>query len=173
MFDDKAGAARKSSRRPRPRSILNGWSLADLYFRDVSGPLSEPLQAGRGRQELFEQSFFEEILAGAPDHVPTLEALAHLYTRLGRHSDGLALDERIVRLRPDRPVAHYNLACSYALLGRLEEAFEALARAVARGYRDFEHLQHDPDMAAVRADPRYPAFLVSLRSGSGVARTAR
>lgn len=173
MYDDKPETGKKSSRRQRPRSVLTGWGMTDFYFRDLSAPLAEPVSAGRGRQELFEQSFFEEILAGSPDHLPALEALAHLYTRLGRCRDGLALDERIVRLRPDRPTAHYNLACSYALLGRLEDAFEALARAVACGYRDFEHLQHDPDMAAVRTDPRYPAFLVSLRSGAGMTRTAR
>ena len=36
----------------------------------------------------------------------------------------------MVQLRPNDPLAHYNLACSYALLKRTEQALKILRRAV-------------------------------------------
>ena len=154
-------AARKGS---GPRSILTGYGLRDFYFRDISKALYARLNWRQPRQEIFEVDFYEHILERSPDHVPALEAVGHLYTRLGQHQKGLAADERLVRLRPGKPVARYNLACSYSLVGRLDEAFEALAEAVRLGYLDFKHLERDPDLAALRADPRFPAFLVGARN---------
>ena len=37
-------------------------------------------------------------------------------TLKGRYADGLQIDKRLVGLRPQDPLAHYNLACSFALL---------------------------------------------------------
>ena len=44
--------------------------------------------------------------------------LGGLYTKQGRIADGLKMDRKLVRLRPDNATAHYNLACSLALSRR-------------------------------------------------------
>ena len=56
--------------------------------------------------------------------------------------------------------AHYNLACALSLLERLDEGFEALKAALekapeAQGAELKKHAQEDPDLANLRADPRW------------------
>ena len=62
-------------------------------------------------------------------------------------------------VRPNDPLAHYNLACSYALLKRGEQALKILRRAVELGYRDFRYMREDRDLDAVRNDPRFRQLL--------------
>ena len=107
----------------------------------------------------FEIAFFERVLTCEPDNLAALESLGNAYTRCGRVVEGLEVDERLVRLLPDNAIAHYNLACSLSLLSRVDEAIEVLERAVHLGYRDFEYLERDPDLANVRRDARYRALI--------------
>lgn len=93
-----------------------------------------------------------------PDNVAALADLAHVLTRLGRLEEGLLVDRRLVRLDPENPTAHYNLACSLALLGRAQEALDALYRAADNGYDDLEHLLEDPDLVGLRDEPRFRAL---------------
>jgi tetratricopeptide (TPR) repeat protein len=158
----KSAPGAKSS--AKPRSVLSGYGLRDLYFRDLSGPLRAEMSWRGPRQELFELNFCERIVARRPGHIGALEILGHLYTKLGEHRKGLEIDQRLVQLRPERPVAHYNLACSLSLTGQPDEALAELAMAVRLGYRDLEHMERDSDLRAVRADPRYKSLLAMLRS---------
>ncbi len=107
----------------------------------------------------FEVGFFETVLGTDPDHVGALEALGNVYTRIGRVADGLAVDQRLVKLLPDHAIAHYNLACSFSLLNDVDRALAALECAVRLGYRDFEYLERDPDLVNLRRDPRYLALV--------------
>lgn len=54
---------------------------------------------------------------------------------------------------------HYNHACVLALSGSADRAFEALRAAVESGYTDSAHMQQDPDLSSLRADPRFAALL--------------
>jgi Zn-dependent protease len=54
-----------------------------------------------------------------------------------------------------RPPYAYNAACSLAKLGRVDDGLDWLARALEAGFTDTESLDQDPDMAALRADPRF------------------
>ena len=65
------------------------------------------------------------------------------------------MDERLVCLLPEDPVARYNLACSYALLSENKDAVRQLCKAVELGYDDLEHLRHDPDLDNIRDVPEY------------------
>lgn len=103
--------------------------------------------------------FLEGILENNPNYVDCLVYLGNIYTATGRYEEGLKLDQRLVKLRPEDPLAHYNLACSYSLLGNLDAAFEALEKAVALGYKDLEHLQKDRDLNNLREDVRYQELL--------------
>src|SRR5262245_16492818 len=89
----------------------------------------------------FQISVYEDHLSAAPDDADVLEALGHLLTKTGRHREGLAADQRLVELRPDEPVAHYNLACSLALVGDFEAAIERLRTALSMGFRDVEFVR--------------------------------
>lgn len=110
----------------------------------------------------FEVSFLEGVLEKDPYHQDTLVVLGNAYTRLGRYEDGLRIDERIVKILPDDPTAFYNLACSFSLLGDRDRAIDALAKSVEKGYADVDHLLQDPDLAAVREDPRFAAVVKGI-----------
>jgi len=110
----------------------------------------------------FLAEFLEIELAHQPDNVDALAELGHVYTRLGRLPEGLAVDRRLVRLLPENSTVHYNLACSLALLGRVDEAFVALELSVQKGYDDGAHLAHDEDLVTLRGDPRFQTLLARL-----------
>ena len=80
----------------------------------------------------------------------------------GEERTGLAtLEQLAVRFPadPDLFLLHYNAACGHARLKELDAAFAQLDLAVAGGYPIHplrrQKLDHDPDLAALRADPRF------------------
>lgn len=103
----------------------------------------------------FEIRFFEGVIARDPNYVEALQILGDAYTKTGQWAKGLAIDERLAHLCPTNSVVFYNLACSYSLLNRLDEAFEALEQAVKLGYKDTRWLTKDPDLENLRRDARF------------------
>lgn len=107
----------------------------------------------------FELDFFGGVLERAPTYVDVLRAHGNNLTLKGRFADGLALDQRLIQIRPNDSQAHYNLACSYALLKKPDLALKTLRRAVELGYRDFHYMREDRDLEAIRHDPRFRQLL--------------
>jgi tetratricopeptide (TPR) repeat protein len=107
----------------------------------------------------FEIEFFGGILDRKADYVDVLRVMGNHLTLKGRYAQGLAIDRRLVQLRPEDPLAHYNLACSYALLKRPDQALKTLRLAVELGYRDFRYMREDRDLDAIRRDPRFRQLL--------------
>jgi tetratricopeptide (TPR) repeat protein len=117
---------------------------------------------GRGADQSqldFELDFFAGILVRNPDYVDVLRIMGNLLTLRGRFTEGLQIDKRLVQLRPNDALAHYNLACSYALLKRPDQSLQTLRRAVELGYRDFRYMKEDHDLDSVRHDPRFRQLL--------------
>jgi len=100
--------------------------------------------------------------------------LATQYAKLG--SDGYALlenenfDSAIVlfeqqaALIPDGKWGHYNVACAYGRQGDVENGMAWLDSAVAHGWTDPDQLEGDPDIEAMRADPRFAALLDKVKA---------
>ena len=107
----------------------------------------------------FELEFFGHILDAHPEYVDVLRVQSNNLTLKGRFADGLQVDRRLVELRPSDSLAHYNLACKYSLLGKVDLALKTLRKAVELGYRDFRFIREDRDLDAVRSDPRYRLIL--------------
>jgi len=63
----------------------------------------------------------------------------------------------------------YNLACVYARLGDTDKALEFLARSVKSGRcrRQIKWVKIDPDLAAVRGDPRFSQILEEWNQPQG------
>ena len=110
----------------------------------------------------FEIAFYEKLLRAYPDFVDALTPLAEAYTRRGLYERGLAVDLRLIHLRGSDSLAWYNLACSYSLLRRLDEAIESLRRALELGYEDMVHLRSDPDLINLRHYSPYRKLLESF-----------
>jgi Flp pilus assembly protein TadD len=107
----------------------------------------------------FEILFFESVLKRDPAYTDVIEILGGLYTKHGRVADGLRMDRKLVRLLPSDATAHYNLACSLALVKRKAEALRSLRQAVELGYRDFDWMQQDPDLEGLKNHPLFVALL--------------
>jgi tetratricopeptide (TPR) repeat protein len=82
----------------------------------------------------------------------------------GLFAEGLTIDKRLVRLRPYDPLAHYNLACCYALLKRADQSLKILRRAIELGYRDFRYMREDHDLDTIKQDPRFRQLLRDFES---------
>jgi len=119
-----------------------------------------PIHTAEQQSQLdFELDFFESILHRNPDFLDALRVHGNNLTLKGRFADGLKIDRRIVELRPHDALAHYNLACSYALLNKVDHALRMLRKAIELGYHDFRYLREDRDLDNVRKDPRFRQLL--------------
>jgi tetratricopeptide (TPR) repeat protein len=110
----------------------------------------------------FEIDFYEGVLQGDPNNVEILSLLGNLYTQAGMYEKGLQIDQRLVKMRPDDALVHYNLACSYSLLNRIGEALDELEKAVDLGYNDYIHLRSDSDLDKIRGEQRFKALVKRL-----------
>jgi tetratricopeptide (TPR) repeat protein len=107
----------------------------------------------------FEIDFFGRLLDRDPYFVDALRAQANNLAVKGQHARALQLDRRLVRLIPDDAIAWYNLACSYTVLGMIDPGLFALQRALELGYAHARRLRRDPDLKALRRDPRFDRLL--------------
>lgn len=129
---------------------------------ELSLPEALSDELGRIGLEFLAQVLEIEVRA-RPKNLEALVELGHTCTKLGLIERGLEVDREIVALIPEDETAHYNLACSLALAGQVDEAFATLERAIELGYADPDHLESDDDLAPLRADRRFAQIVAKLR----------
>ena len=85
------------------------------------------------------------------------EGSCRQYALLGLHREDEASEwmDRILEKDPDLPGCWYDKSCLMARMGRLDEALDALETALEKGFRRFNHLEHDDDMDPLRGLARY------------------
>lgn len=120
------------------------------------------MHQSKKRDLQFETAFFESILKRDRNFVEVIELLGGLYTEQGRIEDGLKMDRKLVKLRPDNATARYNLACSLALMNRSKAALDTLAEAIELGYDDHGWMLGDEDLKSLRGLPRFEELLQQL-----------
>ena len=76
------------------------------------------------------------------------------YAALGMEEESLPLLAQAAALAPDVPEVLYQVAVGYETLHRREEALQWIAKARAGGYPSGA-IARNPQLAALRADPRY------------------
>ena len=108
--------------------------------------------------------FMEGVVRRDPRYVEALQLLGDNYTKRGRFTEGLVVDERLAQLEPGNPLVFYNLACSYSLTDQCERAADAIERALDLGYADFKWLAKDPDLKKLRAHSRYKEIRERIKS---------
>jgi len=112
----------------------------------------------------WEIAFFESVLKRDPSYIDVIAILGGLYTKTGRIADGLRMDRRMVKLCPTDATAHYNLACSLALIDRHADALGTLRQAVELGYQDHDWMENDPDLAGLHEYPEFRDLLNQLKT---------
>ncbi len=81
---------------------------------------------------------------------------------LGQQPKALEWAQRAFALDPDDSGVLYNVACVYALGGRLHDAMSCLEQAVKNGFGHREWLENDTDLDQLRTEPRFEALLGKL-----------
>ena len=81
---------------------------------------------------------------------------------LGQQSKALEWAQRAYALDPEDSGVLYNVACVYALGGRLHDAMSCLEQAVKNGFGHREWLENDTDLDPLRSEPRFQALLLKL-----------
>ena len=76
----------------------------------------------------FELDFFGAILELLPAYADVLRAHGNNLTLKGRFLEGMEIDKKLIQLKPGDSLAHYNLACSFALLKQPDQALKTLRR---------------------------------------------
>lgn len=116
------------------------------------------------KEELeFQVVFYESIFEKDKTAVRIIEILAHLYTVTKRYKKGLEMDLLLVRHKPQDPVSHYNLACSFSLIKDSTSAIDSLEKAVNLGYDDFKWMSSDKDLDYLRKEPSFVKILLSIK----------
>lgn len=72
-----------------------------------------------------------------------------------RYRQAIDTYQKMLRGAPKNYLAHYNLACAYALTGKRDKAVEHLRMSVAAGYSNFHHMEHDSDFDSIRRHRDY------------------
>ena len=154
--------------RPRALPILLTFAAAAMFA-------GVPLHAGtpgespivRAETLLREGRFaeardaFDELARDKPEAGRAWWGLGNALLSLGSTDDAIASFEQCVELAFNPSAARYNVACALALDGDPEGAFDWLDRAMASGFHDFALLERDPDLNALRDDPRFARYAKS------------
>lgn len=127
---------------PLLRILGCGMALAGAYLR--------------AQDNAFAASRHEGVQALYPVMMKAVEA--------GDLEQARSLCEHAIRMEPRDAVHRYNLACIEARAGgpMLPRALAALEQAVQLGFNDRNSLQNDPDLAAIRGDPKFATILAKM-----------
>jgi TolB-like protein/Flp pilus assembly protein TadD len=94
-----------------------------------------------------------------PDDVRAMYLCAGALVEQGREEEGLALLQRALDMAGNEPSVLYNAACTFARAGRSDRALEALEGCLQEGWGNRDWILRDPDLAALRGDPRFTAIV--------------
>ena len=86
----------------------------------------------------------------------------------GDYAAAAAWGERALATGATGPVVAYNTACAYAMAGDAERALRSLGYAADLGWSDARAAEEDPDLAAVRATPGWPAVRDRMAGNAGL-----
>jgi arylsulfatase A-like enzyme/Flp pilus assembly protein TadD len=118
--------------------------------------------AGANRDYATALREFETALQHLPGDVYIRNHLVALYLESGDLERALATAEELIRDGNGSAQVYYNKACALSRSGDVDGSFEAIRRAISRGYDDFLQLNRDPELEALRKDPRFPELLETV-----------
>jgi hypothetical protein len=115
---------------------------------------------------LLERPGAREVLAAGLSRYPGDPELLHWYAHTLLHEDRASaralLEATEERLGHTGDVA-YDLACVHSLSGDIDAAETWLRRAIEAGYRDWVHMESDPDLRQLRESGRFASVLREYR----------
>jgi SAM-dependent methyltransferase len=132
------------SRKERRAAIAASKGRRETPPSDISSLLAVATRAyENGRLEEAE-IVTKKILVGTPSHRQSLMLLGAVYQASQRHR--LAIKQFLAALASDSldPISHYNIACSFQILGEFQAARNHFAKATQLGIGVEELIAHNP-----------------------------
>jgi arylsulfatase A-like enzyme/Tfp pilus assembly protein PilF len=112
---------------------------------------------------------YEKVLEKTPANFDMLLQAGLSAQRSGDAGTAEAMFARAGEVRPDHWMPPYDIACLCAQASRVDDAFDWLERAADRQLADLELVRSDPDLASLRHDPRWSAFVARIAAQARVA----
>jgi TolB-like protein/Tfp pilus assembly protein PilF len=106
----------------------------------------------------------EKHLGLHPDDARAIYLGAVVWCQLGDADRAVEWANRALAMDPEEPVTLYNVACVYSLQGKLEQAIDCLEGALKHGFAHKAWIEHDADLNAIRAHPRYQELLRAMQN---------
>jgi len=132
------------------------WMHLEMTYRR-KGDVKSARASGKKMLEIIERK-----LSINEKDVIALSRAASQKAQLGDEISTLNDVRRVLEIAPNDGLVLYNCACSYALLGKKEEAFELLMKTIKIGYKNIiEWVENDPDFEVFRDDPKFKEILAS------------
>lgn len=130
----------------------------------------EPGTMADARRLVMDQKWSEaavvlaEITKADPDNAIAWFNLGLSLHYSGQLDKGIEATKKAATFKVVRTVALYNVACGYAMKKDRDNAFAYLEQARDAGFLDFGQCKRDSDLDALRSDPRFKAFLTSIKT---------
>jgi Flp pilus assembly protein TadD len=183
---DEASASSRKAIELDPDDFIAFWTLGRIHFTNgeleqALGPFKRVIElkpgfyaayadlaqtcAGLGRQEEAELAsrqlleLLPNYLLQNPDDSRARMYYAITLAEKGFKDDAIREGAKALELSPGDPMMLYNCACLYSQLGEVERAIDTLREAIAGGYENFGWMKHDPDLDALRSDPKFIALM--------------
>ncbi len=104
---------------------------------------------------------WEQVAKQSPDNGAVWFNLAYCQHAAGHLEEAIELHKKAATFDEFRGIAMYNLGCAYALVGRDDDAIDALAEAQDAGFGLRGRVEGDSDLQTLRGNPRLGALLAN------------
>ncbi len=152
---ERAAGLYEQAMRVRPEDYQAPLLVAQIY--EGEGRLAEAQSA-----RLKGIGLAEKHLENNPKDARAVYMGANGLAALGDRERASEWAERALTMGPKDSMLLYNVACIYSLLGQLDPAFACLERSIQHGLSQKGWLEHDDNLAPLRADPRFQELLKKL-----------
>jgi tetratricopeptide (TPR) repeat protein len=128
-----------------PKNVELHFQLGNLYFRKGDPPKA--------------MQHYKKALELEPNFVPALNNLALVTAANKEYYKAITVFMDILNFVPDDAETHYNIACMYSRLNRVNESIEWLKKAIDKGYADWDSIKKDGDLDNIRGSFAYKELI--------------
>ena len=104
-------------------------------------------------------AYYRKAVALNPNYPNASLNLGLLYHSLRQYDSAIVHIQNAIRLNPANGRNYYRLACSYALNNKPDQAILYLRQAFERGFKSYDVLLTDPDLAGLKVFKEFEALL--------------
>lgn len=93
---------------------------------------------------------FKKVIQMDSTIANTYNNLGSVYNSIGRYVEAEKAFKKAIQLDTNFVFAYFNLGCTYSHLSQPEKAYNTLEISLQKGYKDYDGMQQDPELALLR-----------------------